>query len=204
MLLINELDLKGFKAEFNKKKRRVCDVRHKFDTLKKELAAHLEKKGKTLRDLQGLNIYDDRGVLCFYYTENTGVIMTIRLLWKVSNKTEDELNFIANSFYVFDLKGEPGDCPRVEITDAPLNGNYGLYWPQQNKITLSIYFINGEKDELIESVLKHEVIHAFLYNSGKDARDTSDDFIKLIIEHNAFVSLEEEAQKAYENFKRNS
>ena len=91
-MLLDKFKLQNFVHNFNNELREDTDEDAKFNTLKKELSAHLKKFDKTLEDLPDLNIYIDQcNILRFSYFETINNTMEIRLLWKINDLNEDDI-----------------------------------------------------------------------------------------------------------------
>lgn len=201
MLHLVEYDLRTFKKNFNEKTRKQASDKVKFKTVKKELLEHIHKVVGEEYDLhifKDLNIFIEGYSLCFSYIETTDQPMTIRLKWKVNELTEYDITRMVNDFCVKNLKID--DIPKIQITDSFMYQNLALYWPKDKQITISLEMIHQFSPNFVLSVIKHEILHHYLTIKGKDASDTSMEFISLLIKYNAYISKAPDAQVALQEY----
>ena len=200
-MLLDEFKLQSFVRSFNEELREDTDEDVKFNTLKKELNMHLKKFDKKLEDLPDLKIYvDEYNVLRFSYFETINNTMEIRLLWKINELTEDDINEYIKEFLTKDLDLEEDELPSLNYVKSNMNQYLALYWPDNYSIVLSKYIANQLPEDDVKSIIRHECIHHYLTVKDMDASDNSEDFVKLIREHDAYVSHDAKALKAYNNF----
>lgn len=200
-MLLDEFKLQSFVRNFNEELREDTDEDVKFNTLKKELNMHLKKFDKKLEDLPDLKIYVDQyDVLRFSYFETINNTMEIRLLWKINELTEDDINEYIKEFLTKDLDLDEDELPSLNYVKSNMNQYLALYWPDNYSIVLSKYIANQFSEDAVKSIIRHECIHHYLTVKGMDASDESEDFVKLIREHDAYVSKDIKALKAYEKF----
>lgn len=200
-MLLDEFKLQSFVRNFNDELREDTDEDVKFNTLKKELNMHLKKFNKKLEDLPDLKIYVDQyDILRFSYFETINNSMEIRLLWKINELTEDDIKEYIKEFLTKDLDLEEDELPSLNYVKSNMNQYLALYWPDNYSIVLSKYIANQFSEDAVKSIIRHECIHHYLTVKGMDASDESEDFVKLIREHDAYVSKDIKALKAYEKF----
>lgn len=200
-MLLDEFKLQSFVRNFNEELREDEDEDVKFNTLKKELNMHLKKFDKTLEDLPDLKVYvDEYDILRFSYFETINNSMEIRLLWKINDITEDDINEYIKEFLTKDLDLEEDELPSLNYVKSNMNQYLALYWPDNYSIVLSKYIANQFSEDAVKSIIRHECIHHYLTIKDMDASDHSEDFVKLIREHDAYVSKDLKALKAYNNF----
>lgn len=200
-MLLDEFKLQSFVRNFNEELREDTDEDVKFNTLKKELNMHLKKFDKTLKDLPDLKVYvDEYNVLRFSYFETINNSMKIRLLWKINELTEDDIEEYIKEFLTKDLDLEEDELPSLNYVKSNMNQYLALYWPDNYSIVLSKYIANQLPEDDVKSIIRHECIHHYLTVKDMDASDHSEDFVKLIREHDAYVSQDVKALKAYEQF----
>lgn len=199
-MIINEYKLQDFKTDFNNKLRKPTKNELKFKALKKELNEHLSKFGKTIKDLENLKIFVEGNSLCFSYREDTNQDMLIRLMWRINELGPKDILNMVKKFATEDLKIETK--PRLNISNGFMYQNLALYWPKQKQIDISMFTVNQLEEEEVLKLVKHEMIHYYLDIEGKNPSDTSSDFIEMVIIHDAYVSLEEEASRAYKIYKQ--
>lgn len=200
-MLLDEFKLQNFIHNFNNKLREDTDEDVKFNTLKKELSAHLKKFDKTLEVLPDLKVYvDEYNVLRFSYFETINNTMEIRLLWKINDLDEDDIREYIKKFSTGDLGLDEDDLPSLNYVESNTNQYLALYWPDNYSIVLSNYIANQFPEDVVKSIVRHECIHHYLTIKGMDASDESEDFVKLIKEHDGYVSKDVEALKAFDRF----
>ena len=200
-MLLDEFKLQSFVRNFNEELREDTDEDVKFNTLKKELNMHLKKFDKKLEDLPDLKIYVDQyDVLRFSYFETINNTMEIRLLWKINELTEDDINEYIKEFLTKDLDLDEDELPSLNYVKSNMNQYLALYWPDNYSIVLSKHIANQFSEDAVKSIIRHECIHHYLTIKDMDASDESEDFVKLIREHDAYVSKDIKALKAYEQF----
>lgn len=90
--------------------------------------------------------------------------------------------------------------PNLIITDQFMNDNLGLYYPENQTLIFSEHLIKQLPKETVLALVRHELIHHYCSINNLGAKDVDNDFINLIIKFDAFVSQEEEAQRAYKTF----
>lgn len=196
--LNNLYKLKEFKEKFNSKLRKPAEKDQKFDQLKYELNQHLKEMGETSKVLPNLKIYIEDYSLCFSYTEISGSDLEVRLIWKIVEINDVKVNNLVSSFCKV-LKIEE-ELPKIQITNGFTRSNFALYYPNEKKILVSNHFILQHKWSLVKAVIKHEILHHYCFIKNMGARDTDEDFIKLLIIHKAYISKAPDAQKAYKDF----
>ena len=203
-MLIKDYKLREFRDEFNSKVRKPT-VEHsdKYRHLKQELTAHLKPFGKKLKVFNDLNFYVEGNTLFMTYKETTQQRMKLTFLWRVNNLDQKDIEKMVEDFCINDLKMEKEDLPKVQIDKAYTRQNLAIYWQDTKTISTSIYTINQLEEAEVLSVIKHECIHHYLSINGKDPADTSEEFIDLIIEHDAYVSKDEDAYNKYEEHLNN-
>lgn len=195
-MLLSDFKLRDFKKVFNKKVRKDVSNKQKFKIVKKELNDYLTNFGASLRSLPNLKIKTYGKLLYFSYTETTNTTTEINLLWKINSlEYEDLVEFVEDFSKILDVK-----TPTLRTTDVFTYNELATYWPDGEVILIGEYAYKTISEDLVKKILKHEIIHHYLYVNGKDPSDTSEDFIKMIIEYNAYVSLEKEAIKAYNEY----
>lgn len=194
MMLVNKYVLKDFKKDFNDKLRKATNYKNKFKQLKLELNEHLKNFNADLTVLPNLKIYMENYSLCLSYTEISGQPLVLRFIWKIAELDIEKIHKLNVSFCK--EIGAP-IYPEITITNEFTKANYGLYYPDEQNILISRHFIEQNKWELIAKVIKHETLHHYCVLKGIPAKDTDEEFIRLLIKYDAFVSLEESAQKAY-------
>lgn len=199
-MLITDYKLKDFSDSFNKKIRKKANHTTKFKILKRELNEHLSKFEKTTKDFKDLKIFTEGNSLCFSYEETTNQKMLIRLMWRLNDLGPNDILKMVDDFAKKEL--EIKTKPIVNIVYSFMYQNMALYWPKQKQIDISLFTINQLDEETVLKLIKHEMIHYYLDINGKDADDTSDDFIEMVINHEAYVSAEESAAKAYKEYKK--
>ena len=200
-MLLDKFKLQNFVHNFNNKLREDTDEDVKFNTLKKELSAHLKKFDKTLEDLPDLNIYIDQcNILRFSYFETINNTMEIRLLWKINDLNEDDIREYIKEFSTKDLDLGENDLPSLNYVKSDTNQYLALYWPDNYSIVLSNYIANQFPEDVVKSIVRHECIHHYLTIKDMDASDESEDFVKLVKKHDAYVSKDVKALKAYDRF----
>src|SRR5574344_2177456 len=201
-MLLDEFKLQNFVSNFNDKLREDTDEDVKFNTLKKELNIHLKKFNKKLEDLPDLKIYVDQyDILRFSYFETINNTMEIRLLWKINDLTEDDIEGYIKEFSTKDLDLNEDELPSLNYVKSNMNQYLALYWPDNDSIVLSKYIANQFPEDTFNSIIRHEFIHHYLTIKDMDASDDSEDFVKLIKEHDAYVSQDVKALKAYNSLK---
>lgn len=198
-MLLNDLEIQKFVKKFNEKKRKVVETNEKFNTLKKELNIHLKEYGKKLRSLEHFDVFLESNVLKFRYLENTGVMMTVELMWKVNELTREDIEKYIEEFSVNDLEIEKDKLPLLNLVKSNTHQYFALYWPDTQSIVISDYVINQLDEEVVKSILRHEIIHHYLHINGKDPSDNSRGFVELVKKHDAYISQDAEALKAYNN-----
>lgn len=200
-MLLDEFKLQNFVRNFNEELREDTDEDVKFNTLKKELNMHLKKFDKTLEDLPDLKVYiDEYNILRFSYFETINNSMEIRLLWKINELSEDDIGEYIKEFLTKDLDLEEDELPSLNYVKSNMNQYLALYWPDNYSIVLSKYIANQLPEDDVKSIIRHECIHHYLTIKDMDASDHSEDFVKLIREHDAYVSQDVKALKAYNDF----
>lgn len=194
-MLLTELKLQEFKEGFNQVLRKEePDQKEKFKTVKKELIKHLKQFEKDLNVFPGLRIYTilDKNIV-IEYIETTGSNMKINLIWKIQEldygKTLDKVDEVCEKLKV--------PIPTITISDNSMGNVLAVYYPNNQEIIINKNTLMSYNDEEIESIIKHEIIHHKLSLEGKDASDTSEDFINTVIQEKAFVSKDTDAQKAF-------
>lgn len=200
-MLIKDYKLREFRDEFNSKVRKPT-VEHsdKYRNLKQELTAHLKPFGKKLKVFNDLNFYVEGNTLFMTYKETTQQRMKLTFLWRVNNLDQKDIEKMVEDFCIDDLKMDEEDLPKVQIDKAYTRQNLAIYWQDTKTISTSIYTINQLEEAEVLSVIKHECIHHYLSINGKNPADTSKEFIKMIHDHDAYISREQEAYKEYEKF----
>lgn len=197
-MLLDEFKLRSFTRRFNNKLREDTNKDVKFNTLKKELSAHLKKFDKTLKDLPDLKVYiDEYNILRFSYFETINNTMEIRLLWKINELDANDIKEYIKEFLTKDLDLDEGELPFLNYVESDTNQYLALYWPDNCSIVLSNYVANQFSEDIVKSIIRHECIHHYLTVNRMDASDESDDFVKLIKEHDAYVSKDVKALQAY-------
>lgn len=197
-MLLDEFKLQNFVRNFNDELREDADEDVKFNTLKKELNKHLKTFDKTLKDLPDLKVYiDEYNILRFSYFETINNTMEIRLLWKINELSEDDIKEYIKEFLTEDLDLDEDDLPSLNYVKSNTNQYLALYWPDNYSIVLSNYVANQFPEDVVKSIIRHECIHHYLTINGMDASDESDDFVKLIKEHDAYISKDVKALQAY-------
>lgn len=194
MMLVNKYALKDFKKSFNSKLRKETDDKNKFKVLKLELNEHLKNFDVDLYALPDLKIYVENYSLCLSYTEISDQPLTLRFIWKTSELNIEKINKLNEDFC---KKIGASIYPRITVTDKFTHNNYGLYYPDEQNILISRQFVEQKKWSLVSKVIKHEILHHYCVLKGLGASDTDEDFIRLLIKYDAFISLEPNAQKAY-------
>lgn len=195
---LTKFKLQQFKSDFNKKTREDVSDKEKFKTLKLELIDHLSQFDEKIKSLPNLKLYIEGFSLCMSYLEENNQTMKIRFIWKINDMTKEDVIKIMEDFGNNVLKID--SVPNLLITNSFMYQNLSIYWPNQNQIDISTQTINQLSEELVEKVIKHEMIHAYLSQQGKDASDTSPHFVRLIHEHNAYVSTDPSAKQAYDDY----
>lgn len=193
-MLIHDLKLREFKDEFNSKKRSTSPDISKFKVFKREL---IEWIGEDLYIFDDLQIYMEGFSLVMTYRETTNTIMKLRFIWNLDEAMDIEE---ANKFIDDFCKELEVKKPRVLITEEFMWGNLGLYYPEDRQLVISEQTILQIKRYQVQAIIKHELIHHYCTVKKLGARDIDADFINLIVEKNAYISLAPEAQAAYYQF----
>lgn len=200
-MLIKDYKLREFRDEFNSKVRKpTIEHSDKYRRLKQELTAHLKPFGKKLKVFNDLNFYVEGNTLFMTYKETTQQRMKLTFLWRVNNFDQKDIEKMVKDFCTNDLKMDEEDLPKVQIDKTYTRQNLAIYWQDTKTISTSIYTINQLEEVEVLSVIKHECIHHYLSINGKNPADTSEDFIKMVYDHDAYISREQEAYKEYEKF----
>ena len=200
-MYLSKLKLQDFKKKFNKKLRKPEEDEAKFSKVKQELSLHLKDFGHELEILKDLDIFIEGYSLCFSYTETTGNPMKIRLIWKINRLNKKYVQKMMEDFVLNDLKYD--EVPKLLITDSFMYQNLAMYWPHQKQIDISTHVISQFKVDTVRQIIKHELIHYYLDVKGLEANDTSDNFIELVIKHNAYISEEKSAKDAFDKYMNN-
>lgn len=200
-MLIKDYKLREFRDEFNSKVRKPT-VEHsdKYKRLKQELTAHLKPFGVKLKVFNDLNFFVEGNTLFMTYRETTQQRMKLTFLWRVNNFDQKDIEKMAEDFCINDLKMNKEDLPRIQLEKTYTRQNLAIYWQDTKTISTSIYTINQLEEAEVLSIIKHECIHHYLSINGKNPADTSEDFIKMVYDHGAYISREQEAYKEYEKF----
>ena len=200
-MLIKDYKLREFRDEFNSKVRKPT-VEHsdKYKRLKQELTAHLKPFGVKLKVFNDLNFFVEGNTLFMTYRETTQQRMKLTFLWRVNNFDQKDIEKMAEDFCINDLKMDEEDLPKIQIDKTYTRQNLAIYWQDTKTISTSIYTINQLEEAEVLSIIKHECIHHYLSINGKNPADTSEDFIKMVYDHDAYISREQEAYKEYEKF----
>lgn len=200
-MLIKDYKLREFRDEFNSKVRKPT-VEHsdKYKRLKQELTAHLKPFGEKLKVFNDLNFYVEGNTLFMTYKETTQQRMKLTFLWRVNNFDQKDIEKMAEDFCINDLKMDEEDLPKIQIDKTYTRQNLAIYWQDTKTISTSIYTINQLEEAEVLSIIKHECIHHYLSINGKNPADTSEDFIRMVYDHDAYISREQEAYKEYEKF----
>lgn len=200
-MLLVDYRLREFIEKFNDMVRfEEEDSKVKFKTVKKELLSHLENYNQTLRVLPELRISTilDKNILV-EYRETTGSMMKLHLIWKVNSFNLEKIKTIISDLAKELNCTEPDE---IIISDTHMSNVLAVYYQKSKKIIINNFMLLSHNDDEIKDILKHEMIHHKLSEKGLDASDTSEDFINEIIKHDAFVSGEPEAKKAYDKVKK--
>lgn len=192
-MILHDLKLREFKEVFNSKKRKPTSDLEKFKTFKNEL---IEWSGEDLYIFDDLEIYMEGFSLVMKYRETTNTIMKLRFVWNLQEVDIENVNKFIDDFCK-ELKVKK---PRILITEEFMWGNLGLYYPEDRQLVISEHTILQLRECEVQAIIKHELIHHYCNVKGLGARDIDPDFINLIVEKEAYISLAPEAQAAYYQF----
>lgn len=204
-MLLKKYEMREFSDLFSKKLRKPISGNFSqdqaFKELKTELVEHLKKFDSTLdlKVFDELTFFFEGFSLCMKYKETTGQPMAIRFIRKANDLTEkDILDYV--SVFLSQL-GEV-EMPRISFEKVYSKQNLAMYWTLDKIISISRHTYMQLDEETVKSLLRHEAIHHYLNVNGLPSSDTSEEFIELLLEHDGFLTDDEEAKKVVEKVKR--
>ena len=204
-MILTKYELKRFVKEYETKLREPLENlsdKEVFKELKEELLEYLKTFDESL-DLhvfEDLNVYLEGISLCFSYKETTGQPMKVRLIRRVNDLTVESIKEYVHKFIKEDLGGS--SIPSLSFPNTFNYQNLGMYWPDEKIITISSHMYMQHDQKEVESILRHEAIHHYLNEKGLPASDNDDEFIELVLKHDAYISLEASAQASLVKFVR--